>query len=258
MNRMKILTSLAIALTIAIVPVYAQKKATKPSVGAVAMATLKSAEAVLKASDKAMGKAAADKIISSITTATMEVPASGIKGDMETIVSKDRFFMKQSLPGTGDFIMGFDGKKGWAKDPINGLRELEGAELTQLRDETKASSDWKTRFKKAELLGIRKVGTAKAYAIRLTPVSGAVQTQYIDIKTFFLLRADTVAVGPQGKTPIETYLSDYRLIDGTYIPFKTRSVVFGIQEVLVTFRAVKNNVPVDETIFFAPKATPKK
>jgi hypothetical protein len=67
-----------------------------------------------------------------------------------------------------------------------------------------------------------------------------------------------VAVGPTGKIPTETYLSDYRLLDGMQIPFKTRSIVSGIQEVIITYTDVKNNVPVDETLFNKPKADPKK
>jgi hypothetical protein len=42
------------------------------------------------------------------------------------------------------------------------------------------------------------------------------------------------------------------------IPFKTRSIVSGIQEVIITYTDVKNNVPVDETLFNKPKADPKK
>jgi hypothetical protein len=34
--------------------------------------------------------------------------------------------------------------------------------------------------------------------------------------------------------------------------------VSGIQEVIITYTDVKNNVPVDETLFNKPKADPKK
>ncbi|MFM7186203.1 MAG: hypothetical protein ACKO14_00145 [Armatimonadota bacterium] len=259
-SSMKILMSIALGLVVISGPVMAQKQgaAKKPAMSNVA--TLKTADAVLSASAKAMGSAASDKITSSVAKAKMSIPANGLNGEMEMTVSKERFFMKQSLPGIGDIMQGFDGKLGWAKDPINGLRDLEGAELAQVKTEVQnqMASDWKKRYKKAELLGVRKVGTAQAYAIRLTPKTGGPQTQYFDTKSLFLIRTDMVAVGPTGKIPTETYLSDYRLIDGMQIPFKTRSIVSGIQEVIITYTDVKNNVPVDDSIFRKPKAEPKK
>jgi outer membrane lipoprotein-sorting protein len=256
---MKILMSIALGLAVLCGPVMAQKPAATKKPAAVT-AALKTADAVLTASAKAMGSAASDKVTTSVAKAKMSIPANGLNGEMEMMVSKERFFMKQTLPGIGDILMGFDGKNGWAKDPINGLRDLEGAELAQAKDEVKnqKSSDWKQRYKKAELLGVRKVGVAQAYAVRLTPKTGAPQTHYFDTKTLFLVRTDMVAVGPTGKIPTETYLSDYRLLDGMQIPFKTRSIVSGIQEVIITYTDVKNNVPVDETLFNKPKADPKK
>ncbi len=257
---MKILMSIALGLAVLSGPVMAQKAGAgkKPAVSNVA--SLKTADAILSASAKAMGSAVSDKITTTVAKAKMSIPANGLNGEMEMTVSKERFYMKQSLPGIGDIMQGFDGKLGWAKDPINGLRDLEGAELEQVKNEVQnqMASDWKKRYKKAELLGVRKVGTAQAYAIRLTPKTGGPQTQYFDTKSLFLIRTDMVAVGPTGKIPTETYLSDYRLIDGMQIPFKTRSIVSGIQEVIITYTDVKNNVAVDESIFKKPKAEPKK
>lgn len=257
---MKMLMSIALGIAVLSGLVMAQKQgvAKKPAMSNVA--TLKTADAVLNASAKAMGSAASDKITSSVAKAKMSIPANGLNGEMEMTVSKERFFMKQSLPGIGDIMQGFDGKIGWAKDPINGLRDLEGPELAQVKNEVQnqMASDWKKRYKKAELLGVRKVGTAQAYAIRLTPKTGGPQTHYFDTKTLFLIRTDMVAVGPTGKIPTETYLSDYRLVDGMQIPFKTRSIVSGIQEVIITYTDVKNNVAVDDSIFKKPKAEPKK
>ena len=257
---MKMLMSIALGIAVLSGPVMAQKQgvAKKPAMSNVA--TLKTADAVLNASAKAIGSAASDKITSSVAKAKMSIPANGLNGEMEMTVSKERFFMKQSLPGIGDIMQGFDGKIGWAKDPINGLRELEGPELAQVKNEVQnqMATDWKKRYKKAELLGVRKVATAQAYAIRLTPKTGGPQTHYFDTKTLFLVRTDMVAVGPTGKIPTETYLSDYRLVDGMQIPFKTRSIVSGIQEVIITYTDVKNNVAVDESIFKKPKAEPKK
>ncbi|MEY3602616.1 MAG: hypothetical protein RL169_1860 [Armatimonadota bacterium] len=257
---MKILMSIALGLAVLSGPVMAQKAGAgkKPAVSNVA--SLKTADAILSASAKAMGSAVSDKITTTVAKAKMSIPANGLNGEMEMTVSKERFYMKQSLPGIGDIMQGFDGKLGWAKDPINGLRDLEGAELEQVKNEVQnqMASDWKKRYKKAELLGVRKVGTAQAYAIRLTPKTGGPQTQYFDTKSLFLIRTDMVAVGPTGKIPTETYLSDYRLIDGMQIPFKTRSIVSGIQEVIITYTDVKNNVAVDNSIFKKPKAEPKK
>ena len=55
-----------------------------------------------------------------------------------------------------------------------------------------------------------------------------------------------------GKIPTESYPSDYRIVNGMKMAFKTRTIIAGNQEMILMFTAVRANVPVDEAIFSKP------
>lgn len=237
---------------------FAQKTAPKKPAVKAPVLPLKTAAQVLDASAKASGAAAAAKVKSTVVTGKISVPAQGLTGSMTMKSKGDKFVLTQSLPNFGDIVVGYDGKVGWSKDPINSLRELKGDELAQARQEADlgAEPNWRKKYKAATLMPARKVGTALCYVVRVTPMLGPPSTQYIDAKSLLLLRTDMIAVSPNGKIPTETYVSDYRTVDGMKIPFRTRSIVAGVQEVIVTFDKVENNVPVDDAEFAKPKEAP--
>lgn len=256
MNRVR-LFALLIALSAPLCAVPVVQAQTKP-----AAAKLPSAASVLDDSAKATGGIANyNKIKSMVITGTMQMIAQNISGSLETrLAFPNKVYSAQEIKGIGKFEQGYDGATGWSRDPINGLRTLAGAELTQIKtqgDEMK-SSDWRRLYSKVTLLGIRKVGTANAYAIRLFPKSGAKPvTTFFDTKTKLPIRTDIVAQTAQGEVPSQNFTSDFRTVSGIKIPFKTRQVS-GTQEVSVTFDSVQVNVPIDNAIFAKPVAsTPK-
>lgn len=248
--------------SLAAVPDAAVAQKPKPSKAAAKQAAapklpITSADAVLDASAKAMGGDASDKIQSTVVTGKMTIPAQGLSGTM-VVKSKspDKFVMVQGLPNIGEIRVGFDGKTGWSKDPFNGLRELKGEELAQTKDDVDRNSptEWRKKIKSAALLAPRKVAGAWCYVVKVTTKTGTSSTQYFDSKSLLLTRVDAVASSPSGKVPTESYLSDYRTVDGVKMPFKTRSVVAGVQEVIVTYDKVENNIPVDDAEFAKPVA----
>lgn len=248
MNRLAALAGLCALLPLA---AHAQKPHARPAVSA----PLKSAEAILDANAKAMGAAAAASVKTMTVKGAISLPASNINGTLDISAKNGKFLMRQNLPGVGEVSVGFDGKVGWSRDPVNGMRLLKGPELEQARQQADMSGElqWRKRYSKPELLGIRKVGAANCYAVRMTPKGGTPVTQYYDVKTLTVLRSDVVAESPMGKIPTESYPSDYRSVGGMKMAFKTRTIIAGNQEMVLTFTAVRTNVPVDESIFAPPK-----
>ncbi|MFY7953961.1 MAG: hypothetical protein ACOVT5_15775 [Armatimonadaceae bacterium] len=249
----------ALVAGVSVQSAWAQKS--KPSAKPAAKAPaapklpLTTADAVLDASAKAMGGDAATKIETSVVTGKMSIPAQGLTGTM-VLKSKspDKFVMVQGLPNIGEIRVGYDGKVGWSKDPFNGLRELKGEELAQTKDDVdrNSPSEWRKKVKSAVLLAPRKVAGSWCYVVKVTTKANVVNTQYIDAKTLLLSRVDVTMTGPTGKVPAESYLSDYRSVDGVKMPYKTRSIVAGVQEIVITYDKVENNVPVDDAEFTKP------
>lgn len=230
---------------------WAQKKVAKPA------ANLPPATQILDQASAAMGsKAAFDNVKTMTMRGKISIPAQKINGTMETTMKfPDKVYVIQNISGFGRAEQGFDGKIGWSRDPINGLRTLAGGELRQMKSQAEEarSSSWRDLYQKPVMIGIRKVGTADAYAIRLTPKRGGKPVEiYYDVRTKLPVRTVMTIETPQGSVPTESYSSDFRTISGMKIPFKTRQVVGGVSEVNVTFDDVKINTPVKDTLFAKP------
>jgi hypothetical protein len=191
---------------------------------------------------------------------TLEMSAAGLRGTFEVKQkAPDRLWLLQNLAGFGEATQAYDGKTGWSKDPLNGLRELSGAELALVQRSARlhAPLEWKTLYKKVELLGIRPVEGKDAYAVRLAPEVGQPTTQFFDARSFLLVRQDTIVEGPTGVVPTESYPSDYRDVEGVKTAFKTRQRIGGgAAEIVMTITEIKVNVEIDDAIFAKPAANP--
>ena len=204
------------------------------------------------------GKAAYLKINSTEIHSTLLLKAQKITADVVTKAkAPDNIYVSQSIAGFGKVEQGYDGKIGWSRDPLHGLRTLAGKELEQLRTQARFNSPlyWKELYSKSQMLGLRTVNGAKAYAIRLTPARGQPSTQYYDVKTKLLVRVDQIAESPEGAIPTEAYLSDYRVVDGIKEPFSVRQVAVGTGEATITTTKIQNNVAIDDAIFAKPADT---
>ena len=203
------------------------------------------------------GKTAYEKITSSIMTGDFEITAQKIRGAV-TVKAKapDKFLIVQELAGN-KFEVGYDGKIGWSRDPLHGLRVLEGKELEQLKDSAAFNStvNWKQRYSKTEVMGIRKVDGASAYAVRLTNKQGVTTTQFYDVKSKLLLRSDSIVASPEGSVPTETYTSDYRSQNGVKVPFTIRQLAANVEAVM-KMQTLKNNVPISDSEFAKPAEVP--
>ncbi|MFM7321720.1 MAG: hypothetical protein ACKO5K_09380 [Armatimonadota bacterium] len=251
------------ALASATLPVsltHAQKSAKpKPPVAkakapAAPKLPLRTAEAVLDAASKAMGAEKSAAFESTVITGTLTMASQGINGTVVMKVKGKAFSMSQTIPRIGEIRMGFDGTTGWVRDPFNGLRELKGDELAQAKtDVDRGGNDWRKETKSATLIAPRKVAGGWCYVVRAVPKSGPPSTQYYDAKSLLLVRNDVVASGPTGKIPTESYFTDYREVEGAKMPFRTRSVIAGGQEVVIAYTKVETNVPVDAAEFAKPE-----
>jgi hypothetical protein len=221
------------------------------------------AEQILdKTADATGGRAAIAKIQTLVMNGTMDMKAQGLTGKVETYLkAPNKFLMAATIPGIGEMRQAFDGTTGWAQDPFTGVRTLQGPELALLRRTAslEGAINWRTLYAKVEVVGTSKVNGRDAYVVKLTPrgTGPNVQpvTQYHDAQTFLPVRLDTVVQSPQGTFPTESYLSDYRSVEGLKMPFKLRQVVGGIAEIVTTFSEARVNVPVEEAKFARPPAT---
>jgi hypothetical protein len=201
------------------------------------------------------GKAAIEKLTSMALTGTVEAQSAGLKGKAELIAHvPNKYLLKIDIDGLGAFTQAFDGSAGWAQDPINGIRDISGLELAQLKREADLHREvhLKETYTKLVVKGKEKVGTNDAYVVEGTPPEGGSEKLYFDTQSGLLLRTDAVTRSPQGEIPVEAYVEDYKEVNGVKIPATLRQVT-SVLTSTIKFTDIKANVDVDQSRFGKPK-----
>ncbi|MCX7992682.1 MAG: hypothetical protein N2651_03320, partial [Fimbriimonadales bacterium] len=123
------------------------------------------AQQVLDRMAQAMGFAQAAKFRTIQITGVIQSPTRGDVGRLELFYKlPDKYLSRMNIPDFGEIQTGYDGKVGWEKNPITGLRQLQGAELEQVRRSATmgAGNDVRKIVRNPRLQGQDKVGNRNA------------------------------------------------------------------------------------------------
>lgn len=202
------------------------------------------------------GKEALEKINSRAVKGSFEIEAMNITGTFENYAkAPNKSATIVAVPNMGNFNTVYDGSKGYSADPMQGFRELSGAELAALKREADfyLPLNLKKNYSKLELKGKEKVGSSEAYVVEATPLEGSPEKLYFDVVTGLLVRHDAERESPQGKMPYETYYDDYKVIDGVKVAHALKQVTpaFALS---IKFAEVKHNTAVEDAKFNKPSA----
>ncbi len=214
------------------------------------------AEQILDRSENASSPAqAVTRIKSYHVKGTMSVPSANLTGEMEIYYkAPNKIHIRQRIPNALESTTAFDGKVGWEKNNLTGLREIKGAELEQLKASAQlnSTSQWRKQLRSPKYIGTEKVRNKETYVIEATTTYGTKQKLYIDTKTFLTLRVDSESITPQGRLNTTTYLDDYRKVDGIQYPFRITQNTSGMEFVILLVQ-VRHNVKVDDSLFRKPR-----
>ena len=162
------------------------------------------------------------------------------------------------MPGMPRIIELYDGAKGWNIIEETSIKELDGAELMQLRflGELNWVSDLRTVFspltldqEPLEINGkqyLRLVGTPEKY-----PALGTMEF-LVDPETALIFRSKYTVHSAFGKIPVENYSYDYRKFGSLMLPERTVSKTLG-DEVVTTLLEVTPVSSVPPEMFDAQK-----
>jgi hypothetical protein len=244
------ITIILLGILVAI-PCLAQAPQTKPA------ESLPSVDQILTKYVEALGgKAALEKVTSRMQKGSLDIPAMGVGGPMETYEkAPNKSLTVIEISGFGTIQEGFDGTVAWAQDPQSGLREKTGSELidTKLDSDIQKPLKLKQLYPTLTVTGKAKVGDKETYVVEAKPAAGTPEKWYFDVQTGLMIRLDTERESPQGKVPVENYMEDFRDVEGIKIPYilKITNPQFSVT---VKVTEVKLNVPVDDAKFAKPKA----
>lgn len=232
--------------------------ATAAMLGAQESAPAPTADELMEKSIQATGgREAASKVTSLIAKGTFEISAMGVSAPTEMYAkAPDKRYTITAVDGYGDVKNGYDGTIGWSSEPQNGLVELKGPQLAQVKRESQFNGDlrWKELYPKAEVTGKEKVGGKDCWVLKLTPAEGKPVTRYVDAATFLMVKAITVAYTPEGEVEMPIEFSDYKDIgSGMKMPHTIKVTFPGIGEMSTKFKEYQINAEIDDAKFAKPK-----
>jgi zinc protease len=253
---MKLKSLIFLSLILLTGNIFAQKPAVAPAYDkAPKAAKLPAARKIIANYVKAIGgREANEKIRTRVAKGTVEIIGPGIKGTIETFgAAPDKSVSNINLAGFGLLIEAYNGKTGWSRDPMQGGRDKSGDELLQAKLISNFHRDINIEklYSKIEVKGVDKVDNTDVYVLVLTPDGLPAETLYFDQKTGLLLRLDMTIVSAAGNSAAQTFLEDYREVDGIKTPFKTRTVTPQF-ELVTIYTEIKNNVAIDDAKFAKP------
>lgn len=201
------------------------------------------------------GRAAIEKVTSISAKGTIEIPDVNISGTVELIQkAPDKALTVVDLAGVGTQREGFDGTTGWSDDPANGFRQKDGVELAEAKRAATFGRELKMKalYPKMAVKSTEKVDGKDAYLVDATPEVGTPVKLYFDAATGLLVRQVAMRQMPQGPLEVEVTFGDFRVVDGVKRPFMIRQATSAFTAT-IQLTEVKQNLPIDDAIFKAPK-----
>lgn len=200
------------------------------------------------------GKEAVEKVTSRAMKGSFDIEAMNMSGTFEMLAkAPNKSAAKIDLPGFGVVNTVCDGAKAWSTDPMQGLRELGDAELAAMkrRSDFYTEINYKRHYTKMEVKGKEKVGSYETYVIEATPAEGSPEKLYFDASTGLLVRHDMETESPQGKMATESYMDDYKVVDGVKVAHLIKQV-HPMMTWSMKITEIKTNVPIDDAKFAKP------
>jgi hypothetical protein len=206
------------------------------------------------------GEAALRKHKSLVTTYVLDFPNQGLTGEGKmssrapnwTEQSNTFIALGKKIGALREY---FDGASGGIETSFS-LPDVKTAEqLADARTQSDfyALPNWKMLFKSVAIEKLDKVDGEDVYVVVLSPERGNPMTEYISTKSFLILKRMTFNASDdedQSGMMTETY-SDYRLVDGVMLPFKTVQQTPGFGEIVIQVKEAKFDAPLPDALFRA-------
>lgn len=148
----------------------------------------------------------------------------------------------------------FDGTSGGTETSFTppDVKSASQIENARVQYDFYARPNWKTLYKSVAIKRMEAVGGEQSYVVVLTPERGNPITEYVSAKSFLVLKRETLVPGDDASNgPTTEIYSDYRLVDGVMIPFKTIQQSLGLGEAVIQLKEARFDVALPDALFRA-------
>ncbi len=213
----------------------------------------KSADILEKMIEAQGGRELLVSIKDTTMTGTLEIAMVGMSGSL-TMFLKEPNMMRMDMEFMGMVItQAFDGEVAWWVNPQTGATEEMPAEQAEEIKRQAYGNDILLNPDKHgvtyTLKDTENIEGKDYYVMVQTFPDGFQLTMYIDSKTYLPYKAVSTVNQMGVEAEAESFLSDWRKIEGTMIPFEVRVLYDGEEAVAMTFTEVKYNSGIEDSFF---------
>jgi len=199
------------------------------------------------------GAAALEKVNSRVSKGVFEVPDQGAVGTIEIYAKAPNSTLTLiEIQGFGSIRNGWDGTTGWTDNPQAGLNDYTPDQVANAKlNSFYLALKFRELYAKLAVKGADKIANRDVWVVEASPASGSPRLFSFDAESGLLVHSVLERATPSGPAKIETYVSDFKEVDGLKIPFTIRQVTPQFTSV-ITLSEVKHNVPIDDSQFKKP------
>jgi len=146
----------------------------------------------------------------------------------------------------------FDGRQGGEEVSFGASDTWGAAEIGKKKIESDFYNqllDWPTLFKSVKIVKMSKIGAERVFVLEKIAGNGQTVRDYVSARTFYLLRRESGA----GSDRLTQTFSDFRIVDGARVPFKTLQQSDEFGDVIIRVKNLRFNVDLPARVFVAAK-----
>lgn len=187
---------------------------------------------------------------SATSKGAFEMPAMGMSGEAtEYNMAPDKTLARIVLPGMGETVQAFNGEIGWAEDPMQGARLIEGEMLAQAKREGRfhAQLEYDELYPEQATAGETDWNGEAVYQLDLVDSDGNESSQYFSTDTGLLIGMEMTMTNEMGTVEATVNISDYKDFGGILVPTSNAMSLMGM-EIIQTVESVTWD-DVDPSVF---------
>ena len=208
-----------------------------------------------------------DNVSSFHVTGTAKLIAQGMELPFDRVMDKDGRQKTTLLINGMEYVaIASDGNEVWGSNSSMQLT-LKGEDESKntkrlINDFPFPGYRWRERGYKVEFVEKTTADSKETYKVKMTKLPTWVDGKevenvlfiYFDVKTYVPILTESIAVsGPNTGQLMQTYMADYRKVDGLSYPFLVTMKADGQTFQILESKELKWNAEIDETIYKFPK-----
>ena len=173
----------------------------------------------------------------------------------------NRVRTKMDMASMGEMTSGYDGETAWSINPMQGggaqvMPEGQAGQIINQADIDGMLVGYKDKGITLDLVGEEEVQGSNAYKLKVTRANGPDIHLFLDASSYLIVKQESEGQDFQsgGTITIESFLTDYREVDGVMFAFAQETEIGGGQFTWkVEYSDVEVNGEMDDALFAMPK-----